>query len=63
MFAEMAISAVNTALQTTRIQGNYQVAALKKSQNTQEMLGKAAIQLIQSATIDPGVGQQLNVLA
>lgn len=63
MFAEMAISAVNTALQTTRVQSNFQAAVARKSLDVQDMLGQAAIQLIQSASIDPNIGRNLDVTA
>ncbi len=61
MYGDLAISAVRAALDTTAIQTQYQVAAAKKSLDAQRFMGEAAIQLIQSATIDPNVGANLNI--
>ncbi|HNR34297.1 MAG TPA: YjfB family protein [Candidatus Hydrogenedentes bacterium] len=63
MFAEIAIGAVNTAIQTTRVQSAFQVAAARKSMDVQQLIGQAAIQLIQSASLDPDIGRHLDVSA
>ena len=63
MYADMAISAVNTALDSNALQAQYQVAVAKKGMDAQRFLGDSAVKLIQSASIDPSVGRNLNVSA
>jgi len=57
----MEISAINSALSTVALHTQYQVVAAKKSMDTQCLLGEAALKLIQSASIDPNIGQKLNI--
>jgi hypothetical protein len=63
MYGNMVASAVNTALSTTQVQSQYQVAAAKKGMDAQKLIGESAVKLIQSASVDPNVGQNLNVMA
>ena len=45
------------------MQARYQVAVAKKGLDAQRFVGESALKLIQSASIDPSVGRNLNVSA
>ena len=63
MYGDMAVSANNSALNNTALQAAYQAAVAKKGIDAQRFLGESALKLIQSASVDPGVGRNLNVSA
>lgn len=50
-----------TGLQATQTQ--FQVLALKKQLDASKLIGDAAVQLIQSSSIDPAIGNNLNLRA
>jgi len=46
-----------------QINSQYQVLALKKQLDASKLIGDSAVQLIQSASVDPAVGKNVNLLA
>ena len=52
---------VGPALSNAEFQAQVQVSVLKKQQDVAEELGDLAVSLIQSASVDPHVGQNVNI--
>lgn len=50
-------------MSNVELAAKYDVAVAKKAQNVQKEMGNNAMKLIASASVDPQVGQNLNVLA
>jgi hypothetical protein len=46
-----------------RMQAEYQVRTARMAQEALKMQGEAAVRLIAAATLEPGVGEQLNLTA
>ena len=60
------MSGVNGAVtgpQASQNLAQFQVLALKKQLDVSKQIGDAAVQLIQSASIDPAIGKNLNLRA
>lgn len=57
------LGGVSAGLQTSQINSQYQVLALKKQLDAAKQIGDSAVQLIQSASIDPSVGKHVNLTA
>jgi len=60
------ISSINAGANATsnvELDVAYQAAAVKKQVQVARDIGNAALTLIQSAVVDPNVGQNLDVLA
>ena len=55
------ISSVGPGLTGVRIATELQVAAVSRTKDALEFQGEAALQLIESASIDPDVGQNLDL--
>jgi hypothetical protein len=58
-----AITGISAGLTSARISTELQVAAIGRAKDAIEFQGEAAIKLIESASVDPEVGQHLDVLA
>lgn len=57
------IQAIQTALTTQQIQVQLQGRALRMQLDAAEQVGELALQLISAASINPDVGQNLDVTA
>ena len=57
------ISGTPSVATNTELSAAYQVAAVKKQVEATRQIGNAALTLIQSAVIDQGVGQNINITA
>ena len=57
------LGGVSAGLQSSQINSQYQVLALKKQLDASKQIGDSAVQLIQSASVDPAVGKNINVFA
>ncbi len=55
------IPSIGGALTSSQIATQFQVQALVLQKNVTEELGEQAVQLIQSASIDQTIGQNLNL--
>ena len=53
----------NGGIQAVKLQTEYAIRAAKMQQDAMNLQGDLAMKLIQTATADPAVGQNLNLLA
>ncbi len=56
-----SIAAVGARLNTVELQTHYQAAVLRMEKELIQDVGQAAVKLIESATIDPAIGQRLDI--
>ncbi len=56
-----AISGIAAGLTSARISTEFQIAAISRAKDAIEFQGEAAIKLIESAVVDPDVGQNIDV--
>lgn len=56
-----AISGISAGLTSARISTELQVAAIGRAKDAIEFQGEAAVKLIESATVNSGVGQNFDV--
>jgi len=56
-----AVTGISAGLTSARISTELQVAAIGRAKDAIEFQGEAAIKLIESASVDPDVGQNIDV--
>ncbi len=56
-----SIGAINAALESERIAGEFSVRALRLQLDATEQLGAETVRLIEAAAIDPNIGQNIDV--
>ena len=61
MAGTSAITGLATGLASTQISAQVQLAAVARTKDALELQGQAALKLIESAVVDPDVGQSIDV--